>query len=511
MSDLLPNSWRRHLASSRVLTRTQREPMRGQPEPGLTRLASGTHIARSRQIVVMFLLMAAAAASLLQGSVFRNPIPVDFAARYAAGQLVDQGVNPYDSTKLHTAEQELMPGLGELPFYDPPPTAAVFRLISMLPVSAGALVWQIMSVVCLALIACLLGGLIGVRHWMPMLGIASLLAIFGPVRHSIALGQVELVFLLPLFLAIWLCWRRRNSTLEIALSSALAVVSLCKPQLAYLPVIVIVIHCYRLNRAAAVVGVATSATLLILVSRLVASSAHWSEWLSSLTRRSDSPGWVLRLVLLSGGIAGVLLGIRAVKGCRRSFEGWLLLAASCNGLGAALVRWNPQWHVVLALPVLILLALFVGRVGDSWSLPDRFALAFVAAACLPDALITYAHFSGWAAGRVPLALSAMVLAAAVVGRLVSIYWAALIWILTSILIMPPGETAFVRVKGLLLCLAVLWLLPQVARVRRAQVTLDLRPPTRQDSVDEGVRNRLALFPVDPDEHLSYLWGRGPVR
>jgi hypothetical protein len=49
--------------------------------------------------------------------------------------------------------------------------------------------------------------------------------------------------------------------------------------------------------------------------------------------------------------------------CRDSLLGWLLLAASCNGLAAAVVRWNPQWLAVLALPVLALL------VPPAWQQP----------------------------------------------------------------------------------------------------------------------------------------------
>jgi hypothetical protein len=106
----------------------------------------------------------------------------------------------------------------------------------------------------------------------------------------------------------------------------------------------------------------------VLVALLVAPSAHWGEWPTSPRHQPDGPSWLLRLVLLTGGMTGVALALRAAPARRGFFQGWLLLAASCNGLAAVVVRWNPQWHVVLVLPVLALLALFRGqgrRVGPS--------------------------------------------------------------------------------------------------------------------------------------------------
>jgi hypothetical protein len=175
-------------------------------------------------------------------------------------------------------------------------------------------------------------------------------------------------------------------------------------------------------------------------------------------------------------MAGVALALRAVPACRGSFQGWLLLAASCNGLGAAVVRWNPQWHVVLVLPVLALLAVFLGEGAQAWPRWDQAVLALVVAMSLPytwEDLTFYHHHLLYA--TIPLAMSALVLAAAVVTRLVRAWWAVLTWVLTVALVVPPIEPSLglIQAKGLVLCLAVLWLLPRVAGTSRTRQPLDL--------------------------------------
>jgi hypothetical protein len=154
------------------------------------------------------LLAITALVSLLQISLLSRPIPMDFAARYAGGQLVDRGVSPYDRVQQFSAQATLRPDLGELPFYDPPPTAALFRLVSLLPARTAAALWELFSAACLALTGWLLADLIGVHGWTGRLAAVSLLVLFSPIRHAINYGQVEPVFLLPLFTAIWLCLRR---------------------------------------------------------------------------------------------------------------------------------------------------------------------------------------------------------------------------------------------------------------------------------------------------------------
>jgi hypothetical protein len=428
-----------------------------------------------RQNLMVVLLLAAAVASLVQVSVLRRPVPIDFTARYAAGQLVDRGVSPYDRTAVVAAEQALWPGLEELPFYDPPPTAAAFRLVARLPFKPAAAVWELLSVACLAVIGWLLADLLAVWRRTTRLAIICLLALFGPFRSSIGLGQIEAMVLLPLVVAIWLCMRRPRSATAVGWSSALAVASCSKPQLAYLPAAVVLGFCWRRNASASFLGAAMGAAAGAVGALLLAPSAHWDTWLVALRDKSEGPDGLLRLVMAVSGIIGIALVVRAARSCRGVFEGWLLLAASCNGLGAAVIGWNPQWHAVLALPVLTLLALFVVQEPDVWSRRERLLLALVAAICLPDAMSNVSFYTGMLHAVVPLTLSAMVLAGVMLGRLVSAPWAALIWVLTAALVVPPVNPSLGldQVKGLVLCLAILWLLPQVAHVSRTGQPLEL--------------------------------------
>lgn len=94
----------------------------------------------------------------------------------------------------------------------PPPTAAAFRLVAQLPLKQAALAWTLLSVICLAVIGLLLADLLGIRPWTARLTIVGLLTLFGPVRDSLTLGQIEAVVLLPLFAAIWLCLRRPQTS-----------------------------------------------------------------------------------------------------------------------------------------------------------------------------------------------------------------------------------------------------------------------------------------------------------
>lgn len=165
-----------------------------------------------RQLLLLGMVVAVAVASLLQISVLRTGAPMDFMARHAAGGLVDQGRTPYDQAELLAAEQQLWPGISVVPFYDPPPTTAAFRLVAQLPLKQAALAWTLLSVICLAVIGLLLADLLGIRPWTARLTIVGLLTLFGPVRDSLTLGQVEAVVLLPLFAAIWLCLRRPQTS-----------------------------------------------------------------------------------------------------------------------------------------------------------------------------------------------------------------------------------------------------------------------------------------------------------
>jgi hypothetical protein len=85
---------------------------------------------------------------------------------------------------------------------------------------------------------------------------------------------------------------------------------------------------------------------------------------------------------------------------------------------------------------------------------------------MPDTMANVTFYTDLLHATIPLAMSALVLAGAVVSRLVPASWATLTWVLTAALIIPPISPylGLTQVKGLVFCLGVLWLLPRVAGV-----------------------------------------------
>jgi hypothetical protein len=247
----------------------------------------------------------------------------------------------------------------------------------------------------------------------------------------------------------------------IALSAGLAVVALCKPQLAYLPVALVLVHGYRRDRQATMVGATAAAVALVLLARQVSPSAGWSDWLTALGDQPEGPGGSVRLALLVGGVAGIAFACRGAAAYQDSLLGRF--------------RWNPQWLAVLVLPVLALLVL-----GDpaAWPRRDQAILALVAAISLPDTIGSDTFYRGVGYAVIPLSMSAVVLVAFALARLVPPAWAAATGVLAATLLLPPNEPWFAQVKGLALTLAVLWLLP---RLSTGQSRLDVA----------AVRSRLA--------------------
>jgi hypothetical protein len=330
---------------------------------------------------------------------------------------------------------------------------------------------KLLSVICLAVIGLLLADLLGIRRWTARLTIVALLALFGPVRGSLSLGQIEAAVLLPLFAAIWLRLRRPQTSQVIGLSAGLAVVALCKPQLACLPVAVVLVHGYRRDRRATMMVATAAAVALVLLARQASPSAGWSDWLTGLRDQPEGPGGSVRLALLVGGVAGIAFACRGAASCRDSLLSWLLLAASCGGLAAAIVRWNRQWLAILVLPVLALLVL-----GDpaAWPRRDKAILTLVAAISLPDTIGSDTFYLGVGYAVIPLSTSAVLLAAFALARLVPPTWAAATWVVAAALLLPPIEPWFAQVKGLVLTLVVLWLLPRLSTGRSHLNVADMR-------------------------------------
>jgi hypothetical protein len=108
---------------------------------------------------------------------------------------------------------------------------------------------------------------------------------------------------------------------------------------------------------------------------------------------------------------------------------------------------------------------------------------------------------------IPLTMAAVILAAAVAG-LIPAWWAAVTWGMTAVLIVPPLDAHIAQVKGLLFCLAVLWLLPRIIgpagtemaainqqRAPRVELPGRQRSPGRQWASSERVLAGILTVPT----------------
>lgn len=432
-----------------------------------------------RTIVGCIALALAAGASMMSGSIlFNRPIfqpGIDFAARYAAGIIAAQGGSPYDTQRLLEVEQRLWPGLEPLPFFDPPPTAALFRVLAGLPMPVAAALWEVLTVLGIAALGVLLARTFFAVTPMALVIAVSLVAAFGPVRNSMMLGQVDVLFVLPFVAAASMGLRRGGSGPVAGAAAGLAVLTLVKPQLAALPVAVLLVFLVRSWPLRALSGTAASAAILLGLPAMLAPGASWNGWLAVLGRQpSDTSLTALWLRILAAllGLVGVLLVARAhvqrPRGRRGDLEHLLLLAICAGVLAAAVVRWNPQWCIALALPGAAVLAAWL-RSGGGWSMRDRAALAVAVGTSLPNALGSFVDFGGGVLGVAAwLAVAGLVMVGVVLLRALPPRWALASWLVGAALLLEPLPYEAQRTKALMLALALLWLLPKTWHLTREE-------------------------------------------
>jgi hypothetical protein len=72
-------------------------------------------------------------------------------------------------------------------------------------------------------------------------------------------------------------------------------------------------------------------------------------------------------------------------------------------------------------------------------------------------------------------MSAVILTAVTLARLVPATWAAAAWVLAAALLLPLIDPWLAPAKGLALCQAVLWLLPRLGAGRTGLGVAEVRP------------------------------------
>ncbi len=126
----------------------------------------------------------------------------DFYAYWAAGVLLNRGLNPYDVAALHAVQQaaglQLETGSGySYPLF----FAHLVRPLALLPPATAATVFSVLSVLALALAVALLMGSLSPLGWPVTIAGGVAAGLFPPVIGSLYFGQANLFVLLLLSLA----------------------------------------------------------------------------------------------------------------------------------------------------------------------------------------------------------------------------------------------------------------------------------------------------------------------
>jgi hypothetical protein len=150
------------------------------------------------------------AVSFWQGMNTFRGITGDFIARYAAGEMVADGLSPYDAA-MHE-RYTLAHDASGVPAWDAPPVMASFRVLSVLPLRAAGALLTIGSYLGVGVLAWYVtrrarASADPADRWGPLaiwaMGGLVLLQT-APVRLTLSLGQIDLVCLgIVLLVAAW--------------------------------------------------------------------------------------------------------------------------------------------------------------------------------------------------------------------------------------------------------------------------------------------------------------------
>lgn len=323
------------------------------------------------RLAALVLLAVISVANLTLSSPVRF-VGQDFVARYAAGQVIRDGGDPYDERSVFPAQAALADEGGDftgqpLRILDPPATLIPFRALAHLPLRAAAWTWWALSVMALAGLAVASARLVGFTQRATRVTLLAA-GIFGPALTSLSLGQIDIVLLLPLFAGLLLARTGRQC------APAVAILSLLKPQIALLPVLALLWEHRR--RPTAWAEVALTAGAVVIAAATILPLSAWRTWFAQLGEDNsavDIAPWAavaLALFATAGAVLALRLWRRSVGALDRASIG-----AAATGLFGGLVRWNPQWMTGTAFPLML-----AARRGPS------VALALACALLLPGGL-----------------------------------------------------------------------------------------------------------------------------
>ncbi|MCE9592660.1 MAG: glycosyltransferase 87 family protein [Planctomycetes bacterium] len=311
------------------------------------------------------------------------------------------------ATRLGSARLRLANQL--VPRLDPTPTPLYFTAFAWLPKRYGPAqtTWRAVQWIAFVLAFAWLARISRCDVWLAaaLFGVAAWT--YDPLLADVTVGNVNTVqwfAFVAAFALVRALERRPRPFLGACLVSWLVAISLAKPNVALLPLLLVPWLARKLgSRAFALslaAGAATGAALLALSSWYFASARAWPDWFEYVSRTVDFasyPHWggnlsvtalcnekcgvargvpaVMALVLAASWAAAVALG-RGVAGlragARAAFDdgAWLVSAAIVATLAAAPLVWL-HYGMLALLPIFVFLAR--GRTA-----PGRAALAGLA-------------------------------------------------------------------------------------------------------------------------------------
>ena len=310
----------------------------------------------------------------------------DFFVFWAAARFLQHGTlaGAYDPRTFYAFERSLdVHGYGGLPFVYPPHAALIFAQLSRLPLGAGLVIWDVLS-----LVVYLAGS------WQvlkPRTAVMFAAVIAPSTVSNLIYGQTGLLTSGLILLGFGLLRRA-----PIVAGVAFGILSI-KPQLALLPLLVLLLSGNR----KAILAAAITAGLLVLASLAAFQPESWSDWLNALTGYSTTIsahawhqqyGVTVYLTLLNLGAGhGVAIAIQAVVSLLVLWKMTRLIRQDQRSLAimAALIGLYlaTPYALIYDLPVVSTVCLMMIMQGNRDGFLDGELLLVAVAWCLPLLLI----------------------------------------------------------------------------------------------------------------------------
>ena len=409
-----------------------------------------------RTALVVGAILCSLAVSLWQSQSGLRGIHFDFVARYGAGETVADGEDPYDE-EAHFRHTEVY-GVRGAAVFDAPPVIAAFRLATVLPLKAAGALLNILSYLSVAVLAWYITRRHRDRpevtaHPLVVGGLCGLALLqAAPVRHTLALGQTDLVAMaMTVLLAAWVPTVAFFKPQTVALTAAAifgrAVGVRWPPSLAAI-------------RWKHVVVAIVSFVGLVAFSRVFAASASWDAWIGQVRGRQQAyERHPMTYLVAAVGIVVIVRGALLARRADRRVD-VVCVAAAGTALLAAGAQWNPQWFLAVVITLGAVLvpylsgSLPLGRVHGS-------VLVLVCAVVAGDGFVSYGVNDPSYHPEVPMVGLAALLFAFWLLRLVPLVPALAIVILNTVLVVVPLTVAQRVPLSMAACVGALFLLFEV--------------------------------------------------